>query len=261
MLNSSKDGNDDFNVEDIYTPLEVAKEEIWRRWNDKKLRKKVEDFLDSSIPKAMLNSPKAILARHIASPNNEFVKYLELAKRICLEPICLEYLDDKFRSENQDKYYLGKMFFCDGNGKKEGKRLNVKKVIDFDFSEGKRLADIKTLQGDSFIKFHHDLFGGFFNEYKNSITDESLWIKKNGGSPRIFYKKFLSLFICYGVLFENYLENKNEKEFTNSVVVPTFKKIYNIFGVKPLVVKIYPPKKENDLFWRHYPKFIEKTLK
>lgn len=29
----------------IYTPLSVAKEEIWKRWNDQELKKKVEDFL------------------------------------------------------------------------------------------------------------------------------------------------------------------------------------------------------------------------
>jgi len=31
-------------VNKIYTPLSVAKKEIQRRWKDKKLRKKVEDF-------------------------------------------------------------------------------------------------------------------------------------------------------------------------------------------------------------------------
>jgi len=145
-------------------------------------------------------------------------------------------------------------------GKKNGKRLQAEKVIDFNSSEGRRLIDIETLWGDNFVKFHHDLFRGIFNEYEKSIIDESLWIKKNGGGPKFFYEKFFSLFICYGVLFENYLENKNEKEFTNNLVIPTFKKVYEIFGLKPLVVKIYPPKNENDLFWRHYPKEVENNL-
>ena len=34
----------------IYTPLEEAKKEIWRRWNDKELRKKIDDFSKNDIP-------------------------------------------------------------------------------------------------------------------------------------------------------------------------------------------------------------------
>jgi hypothetical protein len=33
------------NLDDIYTPLEEAKEEIQRRWEDKELKKKVEEYL------------------------------------------------------------------------------------------------------------------------------------------------------------------------------------------------------------------------
>ncbi|MDR3559494.1 MAG: hypothetical protein P4L58_03780 [Candidatus Pacebacteria bacterium] len=41
---ASAEGDSDLRKEllEIYTPLSVAKEEIWRRWNDKELRKKVE---------------------------------------------------------------------------------------------------------------------------------------------------------------------------------------------------------------------------
>ena len=41
---------EEFDIKDIYTPLSVAKKEIWRRWNDKELRKKVEKFLGGDIP-------------------------------------------------------------------------------------------------------------------------------------------------------------------------------------------------------------------
>lgn len=39
-----------FDIKDIYTPLSVAEKEVWRRWNDKELRKKVEDFLGGDVP-------------------------------------------------------------------------------------------------------------------------------------------------------------------------------------------------------------------
>ena len=104
----------------IYTPLSVAKKEIQRRWKDKKLRKKVEDFLGRDVPDELKKDPKAVLVRHIASPNNEFIRFLNLSELIGLKPKCMEYQHDKFRAENQDKYYLGKLFFFNGIGKKWG---------------------------------------------------------------------------------------------------------------------------------------------
>lgn len=44
-----KNKNEKFDIKEIYTPLSVAKKEIWRRWNDKELRKKVEDFLGGDV--------------------------------------------------------------------------------------------------------------------------------------------------------------------------------------------------------------------
>ncbi len=58
-------------VNKIYTPLSVAKEEIWRRWNDKALRKKVEDFLGVNLPEPFKNEPRAVMLRYIATPNFE----------------------------------------------------------------------------------------------------------------------------------------------------------------------------------------------
>lgn len=249
-----------FNIEEIYTPLAVAKEEVWRRWNDPILRKKVDDFLGGDVLESLKENPKAVLARHVASPNNEFIRFLGLAEDIGLEPVCLEYLQDKFRAENEDKYYLGKFFFCNGVGKKGGMKTNVIKKIDFDEAEGKQFSRIKTVNGEDFINFHHRLLSGAVKNYSNMICDESEWVIKNGKSPSNFYEKFLSMFVCHGVLFENYLLNKNEKDFTNKIVIPTIKRVCDKFGVKPLIVKIYPAESENDLYWRHYPGNIEKLL-
>ena len=44
---------EEFDIKDIYTPLSVAKKEIWRRWNDPVLRKKVEEFLGGDVPEVL----------------------------------------------------------------------------------------------------------------------------------------------------------------------------------------------------------------
>ena len=88
-LDDKEEGN--INIKHIYTPLSVAKEEVWRRWNDKDLRQKVEEFLNGDIPEFLQNEPKSYLARHVASPNFEFTRFLELAGEIDLNPVCPEY--------------------------------------------------------------------------------------------------------------------------------------------------------------------------
>lgn len=35
---------EEFDIKDIYTPLSVAKKEIWRRWNDPVFRKRWRIF-------------------------------------------------------------------------------------------------------------------------------------------------------------------------------------------------------------------------
>jgi len=247
-------------VEKIYTPLSVAKEEIWRRWNDKELKKKVEDFLGGDIPEVFRKEPMAVLARHIASPNFEFFRFLDFAKILNINPVCLEYSADQFKSENRDKYCLGKLFFCDGVGKKMGEKINATKVIDFDSSEGKKFKDMTTLNGENFISFHHQLLSGSVHNYKKLISDESNWVKNNGEVSEIFYENFLALFICHGIIFENFLRVGKEKFFTETVVVPSFNKIKKIFGVSPLIVPLMPIDSEDDLHWRCYPGEVKKLL-
>jgi len=119
-----KQVEEQFDVKEIYTPLSIAKKEIRKRWNDKELRKKVEDFL-GEIPEIFKKEPSAVLARHVTAPNSEFFHFLELVRLTSLKPVNLEYLKDKYVSCNPAKLYLGKMCFFkkDENyyfGKKHG---------------------------------------------------------------------------------------------------------------------------------------------
>lgn len=253
--------NDDFKKEvlKIYTPLSVAKEEIWKRWNDKKLRKKVEKFLGGDVPECFKKSPKAVIARNIASPNKEFVRFLDLAKLASLEPQCLEFTTDKFCAANQDKYYLGKLFFFNGVGKKWGEKTKAIRVIDYDKAENKQFRKISTIWGENLVDFHHRLLECIYKDCEKIISDESNWIKRNGKTPEKFYEKFLALFICYGILFENYLSS--ESSIINKVIEPNYKRVEQLFGMKPLLVKLFPIGCDYELFWQYYPQILEKSVK
>lgn len=244
--------------DDLYMPLEEAKKEIQRRWNDKELQKKVEEFLGNDIPHFLLDSPKAFLARHIASPNFEFLFFKELANEIGLEFVIPEFTDDIFTPENTSKYHLGKMFFEGKVGKNGEKDIVTELVIDFNKSNGKKIRDVKTLKGESMIDFHHKLFKQHEKDIECRIHDFSDWLRKYDSNPEKFYKYFLAFFIRNGILFENFLVSGKEKEFTYNVVLPAFKHITDTFGFKPLVVQLLPKETEDDIHWYSYEdKYLE----
>ena|SRR4030067_1261493 len=119
---------------EIYTTLEEAKEEIWKRWNDEFLRKEVEKFL-GEIPEVFKKEPKACLLRQMVSPNYEYYNFLNLIPKINLKPLCLEYLEDMFITTNKDKTYLAKMAFIDKG--QSITRLIYRRIINLVDSEKK----------------------------------------------------------------------------------------------------------------------------
>lgn len=244
-------------VKEMFVPLSVAKKEAWDRWNNKKLRKKVEEFLKGDIPGVLQNEPRAVLARHITTPNLEYQRFLDLANLINLEPVNFEFLRDKFVSENLAKQYLCRMPFLD---RKDG-QISFEEVINFSDCEKKPLDQIVTANGKKLPDFHHDILEK--KSKKIEVFDLSDWYSRKGGRAREYMKYYLALFICHGVLFENYLtdEGQGEAEFTKNIVYPSLKKVEEIFGVKPLIVPLVPIKEETDLFWWCYHKDIEKFVK
>ena len=254
-----KEKEEKFDIKELYTPLSVAKKEIWRRWNDKELKKKVKDFLGGDIPKSFKGSPKSALFRFITTPNLEFQLARDTAKLMELELVFMEFLKDKFCTRNQDKLYLGKMvFFSSKNG--EGSSIKLrKKIIDIEKSDNKPFKKINTLWGENFVDFHHRIFDKNFGKIKKFDVSE---FKTNGEDAYEVYLKVFSLFICNGILFENYFikSNNDEKKFTFDVIKPAFNKVHEIFGVKPLIVPIVSSRIDGDLFWQYYPEFVKNNI-
>jgi len=247
---------------EIYTPLDQAKIEIWRRWNNQDLKIKVFDSLNEDIPDFLIDCPKAYLANHIASPNYNFLEYLKAAQKIGLSPVFPEYREDKFVSLNECKYYIGRLFIYRGIGKNGGEKMTIRRVIDFNESEGKKFNELKTIWGENFIDFHHRILDLLSRGASAGACDFSGWIARNGAVPCRFYDNFFKLFIRNAVLFENYLiNNEEERMFCREVVIPSFKKVWSLFGIKPLIVPTVSQKSENDLYWQYYPEKIEVACK
>src|SRR6185369_1258456 len=141
----------------MYTTLEEAKEEVWKRWNNAELRRRVLEYV-GEIPEFFRYEPRAVLWRWLATPNYESLSFYQLAEKATLKPIFFEFIGDKFCSKNSDKFYLGKLSFFKGKGRNNGDKVTCCHVINFCTEDGKAFREIQTHGGESFVAFHHRIF-------------------------------------------------------------------------------------------------------
>jgi len=249
-------------LDDIYTPPEEAKEELMRRWEDKELRKKAEEFIGHTdlLPDYFFEKPHAISIEDLASPNLSTFNFRESAKKIGLDPLHFEFLEDIFVTRNLDKSALGKMRFYHTKDDNGDLVTSVERVIDMSGTEErKKFTDIKTLWGDSFVDFHHRIFFDCFPNAK--VFDGSKWYEENGKKAKNYYENIFAMCLCHGILFEAFFYDSYEEKFTNEIVIPSFKKIVEHFKVRPLITKLIPmqhvPITINDKYWWCYPEYIK----
>lgn len=244
----------EFNITDIYTPLAVAKKEVWRRWNDPVLRRKAMEYLGGDIPVVFKDGPRAVISRHVISPNMEFEYFVGFAKDLGLPPLGLEGAIDTFHTINPEKAALGKMVFIEKEAENGGNvQKTSERIIDMEKCEGKRFCDIETLWGEGLVDFHHRILNVVHPNVE--IFDDFQWFKDNGFGikPQEYYRKFFVFFLCFGVLFENFLLNKSESNFTRKIIGPVFLEIESVFGIKPLIMPLAPMEDAAHSYWRCYP--------
>ncbi len=244
----------------IYTSFGSLQEELEKRWNDKELRKKVDDFFHKNSLKEFQGEPRAVLSRALSTPNSELLYFLDVARDLGLKPLILEY-PDKFVAKNPDKYHLAKLFFYKKRQDLNSFPVFTSKIIDFNKQEGKKLSDISTLWGENIADFHHNLLFEVVPQLKGNLVDFSSWFDSTRFSSKFYYLNFLSLFICNGVLFENFLiDDKEESGFIKDKFLPSFDEVERIFGVKPLIFPLLPFDGEKHPYWLSYSESLQKYL-
>lgn len=134
------------------------------------------------------------------------------------------------------------------------------RIINFNDSNNKKISSIKTMWGEPLVDFHHGLFCESFPKHTQCMTDISDWLHTAGPHAIDYYKQFLTLFLRDGILFENFLLEKNEFGFTQQVVLPAFLAVMKETGLKPLVVALEPTDIEADNFWQSHPYTDMKVL-
>lgn len=247
----------------VYTPLSEALQLLEKRQKDVELIAKIEQLLDGNIPEVLKNIDKyAVQFRQIATPNHEAKHFLNISKENNLKPIFFEYLDDKFTSNNEFKHSLGQLHLQSPMDKNGNHPIEKITIVDFNKHNGKKLADVRTLWDDTLSNFHRKLFNdNGYNIADLIFYDASLWFKNNGNKAIGYYSNFLLLFVVHGILFENFLTSKDsEGDFSRDVILPAIEKIFDLTGLKPLIVPLEPIDMENDKHWISHNKDIKNFI-
>ncbi len=239
----------------FFTPLDEAIEEINKRRQDKKLCQTVRKFLNNDIPGHFQgDQPICYLSRHIATPNYETLRFVELAKPTNLPMVIGQDRRGKFVTNNELKLPLGKMPITKGYSHNKDEIIEYFTIINFDKSQGKPLEEVQTKFGINLVEFHNNLLREI---YPSSIiiSDETEWVDRNFRDNIVKqYEKMLALMCIYGIMFESY--PTTERDFVKEVLAPSFDFIAKKFGVKPLIVEHISEELEITRNWNAYPSVL-----
>jgi hypothetical protein len=242
--------------QNIHISLDEAREEIKKRWDNTDLKKAIEEELGTNLIAKFNKKRRAVLWRQLQSPDTGFTFFNQCAHFINSEPLAFEYLGDKFVSVNDEKKEMGRLhLFLDS-----GFRARVN-IIDFVSNENKPISGIRTITNELLVDFYHSLLE--ISKYKVNLQDLTGWC--NGiGSAEDYYYPFLLHFVAHGVLFETFLSGKGDyySGFTENIVFPCIQSIEKKFGLKPLVVKLYPEDQDSkeDFYWWSFPPHVNEHL-
>lgn len=255
--------NQNLQINDFYTPLDVAVEELLRRRKSPTLLQMVREKVKLSTElEVLFEKPHLVMFRQILSPNIETILFFELAKKYNLTPLVIEYFEDKFVSTgNTFKRGLGKMPIHQFTDKNNFAVIKYKTIVNFNSHVGHTLGTVTTQKGELLKDFHHDLFFKTLDLKPIIVSrDGSEWFKQFDGS-HTYYEPFFNIFIRDAILFETFLDLGSEKIFTSDTVLPAFNLTKATFEHKPLIVQAnYENKNDNNPILNYYPKVVSEII-
>lgn len=244
----------------IYTNLTDASKEIKKRWDDVKLKRKVEEYLGGDIPEFLNQKPCLVLFRNIATPNNEVSIMIDFAIKSGLDFIVLEFTKDRFVAFNKDKQLLVAPSIYMGKSNHGKDRIYKMQVTDVNESQGKTFNEIKTIWGESLVDFHHMILKQRYPETTGKVFEFSGWLENHGGRAKEYYKQFIALFIRNCVLVECFGSAKDEVVFFNSIFKPSFDIVKKEFDLKPLIVELSTHDSLTNQIWWYYRDSIKDLI-
>ena len=236
----------------MYTTLDAARSIVHQRWSDTSLRLGIQNYLGSSFIPEFLLGPRSVLFRCLNSPDNGYDFFHLCSQWLCCNPLSTTFVKDKFCTINEDKKGMARLCLFDA----QNKRVKVD-LIHWKSAAGLRLDQVQTLGNISLHQFHESLFNVSFNQHQR--IDLSDFFLNHKPAANYYYYLFLH-FVTHGILFESFADDSedNPDKFNNCVVLPNFERVVSEFGLKPIIVRLYPPAQSalEDFYWWSYPKQV-----
>lgn len=252
--------------------LSIARDRLNERQQDQKLRLSVEEWWETQgwgippIPATItttinrhslfgysdwfgqsdpwgtrsITSPfhMAALPRQVATTRYEDRLFYLLARRAGLDPTWLEYTGDIFFEGSPGKKSLLHLHRCSGRGRNGGWKLRKQRLAELNCWNRKPLNTITTDDGQRLVDVHHAWQDQLFNNPRR--IDMTEWLKHIGNAKQ-YYAAALSLYICHGVMFEDFHGGESGEELrklAQDVFEPAFDTVSTRFGCPPLIVQL-----------------------
>ena len=249
-----------FCLDHIFTEQSLALESLLRRREDSVLVRSVNQYLSGDIPQPFISSrPIFYLARHLATPCFETLHAIELARGHNAILVIGQDSKSKFVSHNELKHALGRLSFVVGRDRNGNDIVTKKRVIDFSSAGGKALSSVQTLFGASLTAVHQALMSPFLTD-DVKVFEECEWIDRWARNDiHHQYRRMLSFACVNAIMLEWFTET--EHDFARQVILPAFNAIQNVFGVRPLVVRLVPTCRAHESHWLAYPGAVKDMLR
>lgn len=237
------------NMTEIYFSLDEARVELAKRWQNLELRAAVETELERLFLAECRERPRAFLFWQLLTPNNGFDFFMQAAHYVGATPFATEFLGDTFARCNREKQGWGRLRTT------EGKRKMMIDIFSFQSNDRKKISDVVTHTGDGLAEFHHRLLE--IEGYQIEHRDLTEWFRAIG-RPADYYYPYLLHCVAHGIWFENPVTaDERENGFAHAVVLPAMKRIEERYGLRPLIVRLFPDEEtqteEEDFYWWRYP--------
>jgi hypothetical protein len=247
-------------MSNVFTPLPEAITEITTRRRNQKFFQAVNTYLNNDVPPHFSQPhPILYLCRHIATPNFEALRFIEIGRPTGLPLVIGEDHKGIFFADNRLKRALGKLPIVKGLTRHRDEIVEYCTVIDFAQAQGCPFNVIETIFRIPIIAFHHALFNEIYQD-EVTIIDESTWIDRNHREDlQEQYKRMLALLIVHGIMLESY--SPDEQRLVEAVLGPAFTEITEHFGVRPLIAELISSELEQKRDWNAYPSVLYQHIR
>jgi hypothetical protein len=230
---------------------------LQKRRSDVALCTDIAAYCSNDIPLYLQAKPSFVLPRHIATPNREAEYVIAVAQQVGAQAVLSQDLDDEFTLGNNLKRRLASPEISTGDN---SRRPSYRKFQLFDqrMAPGMKMSEAKTVGGLTLANFHNSLFSKSCTE-NAIVADDAAWIAAHHrNNISIHFQYYMSLFTCYGVLFDDY-ESRADRGFRDRVILPAIQTLYRQFGVTPLIVKsIDETRGMSERWWlSHHEKYLD----